>query len=68
MEVRDGKGAHTRRQYILNVIDHKMAEEKVWAGKSKSYYGRKVNKPFRILPSKSDKTYVKVGEEFKYTF
>ena len=67
VEVRQG-GHQTRKQYILNVVDSSKAEENMWAGKSKNYYGRKVANPFRIVASKSTPTFISVGEKFSYRF
>ena len=60
LEIRSGKH-RTHRQYILNVIDSKSAEKKIWAGKADNYYGRKVVNPFRIIASRTHKTFVNVG-------
>ena len=62
------EGKSVKKQYILNVIDSNTAKDKIWAGKSDNYYGRKVHNPFRILPSATHKTYVQVGEPFSYSF
>ena len=62
------KSHYIKKQYILNVVDSKQAEKTMWAGKSKSYYDRKVVNPFRIVASASHKTYVDVGEKFAYSF
>ena len=50
------------------MIDSKAAEKNIWAGKADSYYGRKVAHPFRIIASKSHKTFINVGEQFTYSF
>jgi len=62
------QGHYIKKQYIINVIDSKRAEETIWAGKSENYYGRKVANPFRIIASKVHKTYVSVGDQFSYKF
>lgn len=61
-------GSFVSRQYILNVIDRTVAKDTIWAGESSNYYGRKVINPFRILPSKTAKTYLSVGDNFAYAF
>lgn len=67
LEVHSGKNIITK-QYIINVIDSGKAEETIWAGKADNYYKRSVKNPFRILASRTDKTYVNVGEQFSYSF
>lgn len=68
LRVTDKGGLSINKQYILNVIDRNVAKDNLWAGKADNYYGRKVVNPFRVLPSRSDRTYVDVGTVFSYGF
>lgn len=61
LSVADGKGNSINKQYILNVIDRNGADKDIWAVSSNSYYGRKVEKPFRIVASSGVSTAIQVG-------
>jgi hypothetical protein len=67
LDVSNGKD-NVRKQYILNVIDSKAAAGSIWAGQADNYYSRNVSNPFRVVASKTDKTYVNVGDKFTYAF
>lgn len=67
IRVADAKGRQVNKQYILNVID--VTKGSIWATEnSKSYYERKVDRPLRIVPSKSDSTVTSKGSSFTYRF
>lgn len=67
VKVSSKDGKFVSKQYILNVID--VTKGSVWAdGNSKSYYDRKVERPLRVLPSKSDSTVTSRGSAFSYRF
>lgn len=68
LRVIDGTGRSIDRQYILNVIDRNAAKDQIWAGQADNYYSRKVVNPFRIIASKTDKTFINVGDRFAYSF
>ena len=59
---------YVTRQYILNVLDTTKAQKHIWAGKTKNYYDRVVENPFRVVASKTHSTVVSVGEVFDYKF
>jgi hypothetical protein len=61
---RDGR--FVNRQYILNVVD--VTKGSVWAKESKNYYERKVDNPFRVVPSSSHSTVASRGAPFEYRF
>ena len=61
---RDGKYVH--KQYILNVLD--VTKGSVWASDSKNYYERKVQNPFRVVPSRTHSTVASRGAAFEYRF
>jgi large repetitive protein len=68
VKVSDAKSS-VNKQYILNVVDVTAAGNDVWASeKSTSYYERKVDKPLRVIPSKTDSTIVSKGKAFSYRF
>lgn len=52
IKIADSKGNHIKKQYILNVADVTSEKNNVWANdKNTNYYGRKVDKPLRVIPS-----------------
>lgn len=68
LRVTDAAGRFIDRQYILNVIDRNVAKDQIWAGKADNYYSRKVANPFRIIASRTEKTFINVGDKFFYSF
>ena len=68
MEVSDSQSSITK-QYIINVIDMKNANQDIWASSSTTnYYARSVTNPLRVVPSATDSTLVSTGTPFSYKF
>ncbi len=68
LQVIDSTGKSINKQYILNVIDRSSAANQIWANQSDNYYARKVVNPFRIIANPTAKTYLSVGDQFRYQF